>query len=62
MERSLLEKAEQIKKEMEEKAQKNGSEAVFEVETVTIGWHTGEVQIRKEKPSGEVIIYPVSTN
>lgn len=59
MEEKSLEKAHIIAKEMAEKAREKGSEANFSVEIVAGGINAGDINIRKEKPDGEIVLYPV---
>ncbi|KKR44887.1 MAG: hypothetical protein UU51_C0010G0004 [Microgenomates group bacterium GW2011_GWC1_41_20] len=57
-EQKLLEKAHVVAKEMAAKAQEKGSFATFRVETVATGINSGKINILKEKPDGEIVIYP----
>ena len=59
MQEKSLEKARAIAKEMEEKAREKGSEAVFGVEIVASGVNAGNLNVIKEKPDGEIVVYPI---
>ncbi|HTK03172.1 MAG TPA: hypothetical protein VL401_00135 [Alphaproteobacteria bacterium] len=59
MKETLLQIAQRTLEEMREAAAARRSGATFEIVETTIGNHIGEIFIRKEKPTGDEVYYPV---